>query len=368
MASSSPVSISNIGDSIIAITAINGNTTPQQPGSYEMPKPSLRGLNKPKCIKCGNVARSRCPFQSCKSCCAKAENPCHIHVLKQNGILPDKPPVSSSISVEQPSNDVSTTGASWRLNSLRQLSNNFANILRTKRPLTRKDATDINQWRFMKLREHFEQNIEAENEALDRYMENVDLLEETLSIMEGTEPGHQTRFGPSSSENLVSEIKMKLKADSERVAVLRERIWDLIDQKLSKLRDAKFIHVDSSTYVDDLDDHEECQRSKKTMKWRHERSAAMTHLINKLSRAESDEDLRSCLDMKSQLSDQMDIVADASSNLRSENQLMTKQESESVVTLSFHSLSKMSATVYVDEDTLGNIKAQFSSLSQIAEL
>lgn len=230
------------------------------------------------------------------------------------------------------------------------------------------DATDINQWRFMKLREHFEQNIEAENEALDRYMENVDLLEETLSIMEGTEPGHQTRFGPSSSENLVSEIKMKLKADSERVAVLRERIWDLIDQKLSKLRDAKFIHVDSSTHVDDVDDHEECQRSKKTMKWRHERSAAMTHLINKLSRAESDEDLRSCLDMKSQLSDQMDIVADASSNLRSENQLMTKQESESVVTLSFHSLSKMSATVHVDEDTLGNIKAQFSSLSQIAEL
>lgn len=31
-------------------------------------------------------------------------------VLKQNGILPDKPPVSSSISVEQPSNDVSTIG------------------------------------------------------------------------------------------------------------------------------------------------------------------------------------------------------------------------------------------------------------------
>ncbi|URD86802.1 hypothetical protein MUK42_28173 [Musa troglodytarum] len=79
MASSSPVSISKIGDSIIAITATNGDTTPQQPGSYELPKPSLRGLNKPKCIKCGNVARSRCPFQSCKSCCAKAENPCHIH-------------------------------------------------------------------------------------------------------------------------------------------------------------------------------------------------------------------------------------------------------------------------------------------------
>ncbi|KAJ8464599.1 hypothetical protein OPV22_027151 [Ensete ventricosum] len=199
-------------------------------------------------------------------------------------------------------------------------------------------------------------------------MQNVNLLEETLSIMEGTEPSHRTRFGPNSSEKLVSEIKMKLNADSERVAGFRGRIWDLIDQKLNKLRDAKFIHVDSSTCVDDLDDHEEYQRLKKIMKWRHERSAAMNDLINKLSQAESDEDLRSCLDMKSQPSDQMDVVADASSNLRSENQLMSKQESESVIALSFHSLSKMSATVYVDEDTLGNIKPQFSSLSQIAEL
>ncbi|RWW04664.1 hypothetical protein BHE74_00028137 [Ensete ventricosum] len=189
-------------------------------------------------------------------------------------------------------------------------------------------------------------------------MQNVNLLEETLSIMEGTEPSHRTRFGPNSSEKLVSEIKMKLNADSERVAGFRGRIWDLIDQKLNKLRDAKFIHVDSSTCVDDLDDHEEYQRLKKIMKWRHERSAAMNDLINKLSQAESDEDLRSC----------MDVVADASSNLRSENQLMSKQESESVIALSFHSLSKMSATVYVDEDTLGNIKPQFSSLSQIAEL
>ncbi|GAB2221547.1 hypothetical protein Droror1_Dr00012731 [Drosera rotundifolia] len=42
-------------------------------------KTTQRGLNKPKCIKCSNVARSRCPYQSCKSCCSKAQNPCHIH-------------------------------------------------------------------------------------------------------------------------------------------------------------------------------------------------------------------------------------------------------------------------------------------------
>ena len=40
----------------------NGNGTPQKPSpgaGFDMPKPNLRGLNKPKCIQCGNVARSR---------------------------------------------------------------------------------------------------------------------------------------------------------------------------------------------------------------------------------------------------------------------------------------------------------------------
>jgi hypothetical protein len=42
----------------------NSNGTPQKPppipaAAFDMPKPNLRGLNKPKCIQCGNVARSR---------------------------------------------------------------------------------------------------------------------------------------------------------------------------------------------------------------------------------------------------------------------------------------------------------------------
>ncbi|OEL32130.1 putative pectinesterase/pectinesterase inhibitor 24 [Dichanthelium oligosanthes] len=67
-----------------APAAANGNGTPQKPppvpaAAFDMPKPNLRGLNKPKCIQCGNAARSRCPFQCCKACCYKAQNPCHIH-------------------------------------------------------------------------------------------------------------------------------------------------------------------------------------------------------------------------------------------------------------------------------------------------
>ncbi|XP_071706206.1 uncharacterized protein [Rutidosis leptorrhynchoides] len=66
---------------------------------------NLRGLNKPKCHKCGNVARSRCPYQACKSCCAKAQNPCHIHVLKAASSLPDKTPSSGSSLTDQHSNE-----------------------------------------------------------------------------------------------------------------------------------------------------------------------------------------------------------------------------------------------------------------------
>ncbi|KAJ6706041.1 ELECTRON CARRIER/IRON ION-BINDING PROTEIN [Salix purpurea] len=59
-----------------SISTAAGGTT-----SFSAPPKTLRGLNKPKCIQCGNVARSRCPYQSCKSCCSRAQNPCHIHVL-----------------------------------------------------------------------------------------------------------------------------------------------------------------------------------------------------------------------------------------------------------------------------------------------
>ncbi|KAL5221296.1 hypothetical protein ABZP36_026009 [Zizania latifolia] len=82
MAASSPAFGGKAASDSPAPAVANGNGTPQKlpPASaFDMPKPSLRGLNKPKCIQCGNVARSRCPFQCCKSCCYKAQNPCHIH-------------------------------------------------------------------------------------------------------------------------------------------------------------------------------------------------------------------------------------------------------------------------------------------------
>ncbi|KAJ6695917.1 ELECTRON CARRIER/IRON ION-BINDING PROTEIN [Salix koriyanagi] len=75
MAASSPVMSNNSSETgQTSISTAAGGTT-----SFSAPPKTLRGLNKPKCIQCGNVARSRCPYQSCKSCCSRAQNPCHIH-------------------------------------------------------------------------------------------------------------------------------------------------------------------------------------------------------------------------------------------------------------------------------------------------
>ncbi|KAK6919438.1 hypothetical protein RJ641_015342 [Dillenia turbinata] len=77
---------------------------------------------------------------------------------------------------------------SIRASSLRQLSNNFAQFnsvqvpFRSKKPLTKKDAATINEWRFSKLKEFRERNVEAENEAFDRYMRNISLLEAVFSV------------------------------------------------------------------------------------------------------------------------------------------------------------------------------------------
>ncbi|XLS44420.1 hypothetical protein HN51_001285, partial [Arachis hypogaea] len=53
-----------------------------------------------------------------------------------------------------------------------------------------KVAAAINEWRFSKLKEYKDRSIEAENEALDQYMQNVGLLEEVLSVksLDDSEP------------------------------------------------------------------------------------------------------------------------------------------------------------------------------------
>jgi hypothetical protein len=81
------------------------------------------------------------------------------------------------------------------------------------------DAVAINKWRFMELKEHMQGDFGAENEAYERYTQNVGLLEETLSPMEDADVEAWSWSNFSSEEGrmdlLVSGAKVRLKSDNE---------------------------------------------------------------------------------------------------------------------------------------------------------
>ncbi|XP_031482082.1 uncharacterized protein LOC116252139 [Nymphaea colorata] len=288
-------------------------------GNTDVPKPktktSLRGLNKPKCSKCGNVARSRCPYQCCKSCCSKAQNPCTIHVLRPNANFSDKLPTSSSPLFGQSITDVSSLSSS-RLTSLRQASSNLAHLggahvaLRARKPLSRKEAAIINNWRFSKLREHKERNIEAEDEAFDRYVQNVSLLEETFGVnssLEALTPEGEPMLLSCCPDGLdqdrvVSALKARLRSKPERADKHRERIRGLVNIGLENLkkretdgRDMDRVDPGALGGTRELDSHDSGCRQ------RFECFSAITDLLDKMSKVRSKEDLKLCTDLKLQL-------------------------------------------------------------------
>lgn len=371
MAASSPVPIDNkVADPVVTTPPINGNTTPQRLTIIDPPKQSLRGLNKPKCIKCGNVARSRCPFQSCKNCCAKAQNPCHIHVLKQSSILPDKPPSSAAPLSEQPSPEVTSNGASWRLSSIRQLSTTFANTLRAKKPLTRKDAININKWRFSKLKEHIEGNIESENEAFDRYMWNVSLLEESFSTegLVSDDPAAAEITSEEKFQKLVDAMKVKLRSNSEKVDSCRKRIRSLVEQQLQNLKERSVVGEDGLPYADEVDASKGLKRPRSEGELRAERNTAFSDLVDKLSKARNEDDYKSCLEMKHQLLNQSEAqAADIPSELDAEELPACKHEPDDAPVVSY-SLPKLYTVIQIGEEAMAKIDAEFLHPDQLAVL
>ncbi|KAM7525365.1 hypothetical protein LguiA_015267 [Lonicera macranthoides] len=328
---------------------------------------NLRGLNKPKCIKCGNVARSRCPYQSCKSCCAKAQNPCHIHVLKGTSTFPDKASSAGSPLFDQQSTEASPSGSSLRVATLRQLSNNFAQFnnlqtpVRSKKPLTRKDAAVINEWRFSKLKEYRERNIEAENEAFDRYMQNVTLMEEVFSVNSTPEEPCNRRFPISSPKPTSAEqntepvaaglLELKLRSNSTRTENFRKRIQHIVDRGLKKLR-----KLESNGGVSELTEQKK------------ERTVALSELIDKLNKARNEEDLKLCMEMKARLFNKT-----LEPNGLEPKDIEASKEPSGKIDISpqarlRYSPPKWCSTTGIDQEALSSIDAHFSSLEQIESL
>ncbi|XP_058755252.1 uncharacterized protein LOC131628435 isoform X2 [Vicia villosa] len=333
-----------------------------------MPPKSQRGQNKPKCKQCGNVARSRCPYESCKSCCSRNQNPCPIHVLKASTI-PDNTPSTGAAPLDRKSFEPPPSVAG-RVASLRQLSNSFAQFnnlhlsLRSKKPLTRKDAAAINEWRFSKLKEYKEQNVEAENEAFDRYMQNVDLLEEVLSVKHSDDNASSvSEANPTPMENseiMIPGLKMQLRSNPTRSDGARIRIKKIVDEGLKKLK-KRAVDGDSNEPIDEV--NESSNKRKRT-----EKLSAISDLMDKINKARSEEDLQSCLEVKLQLfnSDEDSAMVQATDNEMHQNQT-AEGDVAPAKELDF-SLPKLVSATEIDQETLNTIDKHFSSLEYVGQL
>ncbi|XWS74534.1 hypothetical protein CRYUN_Cryun01aG0006100 [Craigia yunnanensis] len=387
-------------------------TTPHHPPPFQRmdtPTKTQRGLNKPKCIQCGNVARSRCPYRSCKSCCSKAQNPCHIHVLKSNSAFPEKTPTSSTPSSDQKSTQASSQACGChvgqmgrlemyfqfdvlsflpspklfpeflisigRVPSFKQLSNAFAQFdnlqVRSKKHLTRKDAVALNEWRFSKLKEFKDRNIEIENDAFDRYMQNISLLEEVFStkpMREGSNGDEGSKSSPTSKEDetsmMTSGLKLTLRSDPVRTDNSRKRIQQIVDQGIIKLQKSE-----ANVGANDPDDqNKQDSRLNKVKSLWVERASVLNDLVDKLNKARNEEDLKSCLEMKAQLYNQSTMSTETETK---DPEALNQQSVERDVTprkVAYYPVPKLFTPIEIDHETLNKIDAHFSSLEQIEDL
>lgn len=222
------------------------------------------------------------------------------------------------------------------------------------------------------MKEYKDRNIEVENEAFDRYMQNVSLLEEVLSlnvIPEGSAEDGSPIVKPKAgveddADMMISGLKLKLRSNPVRSENFRKRIRQMVDQGLNKLEKGEVSEAGSGpSNQNEIDD------GSKTIKCRSaERASVISDLIEKLNKARNIEDLKSCLDIKSQLhkhssqSTQTETEDVSVSNKEtSENELLPSKESKGF-------LPKLFTTTEIDQTMLENINAHFSSLEQIENL
>ncbi|PWA43006.1 hypothetical protein CTI12_AA539920 [Artemisia annua] len=291
------------------------------------------------------------PSRPCKLL-SERQNLCHIHVLKGNPAVPDKLPSSSSPSVDQQSKEISSSGNAYRGATYQKFSSKFSQFnnlhpVRAKKPLTIKEASQINEWRFLKLKEYKERNIEIENEAFDRYLHNITLLEDVFAVNSNLEePAKDDLEGKC--ETLISELKMKLRADPVRTENFRDRMRFTVNNALRKLKSETPTGNEETELVN---------RPKKA------RYASLVELNKKLNNARTDEDVKSCKLLKAQLFNQSDNKAEQSENIKTPDQHDGKPEQKSG-----SSLSNWFSTITIDQGELSHIDAQFSSLKAIENL
>ena len=230
------------------------------------------------------------------------------------------------------------------------------------------DAAAINEWRFSKLKEYKERNIEVENETFDRYMQNIDLLEEVLAVKSMEDnvsfaSESNTSSMEKDNEVIITGLKLQLRSNSMRSDSARMRIQQIVDRGLKKLK-MSVVNGDTNKPFDE----EPNNTSERVKSWRTERLSSISDLVDKINKARSEEDLKSCLEIKSQLFnlDGGSNIVEHQDNETHENEI-AQSDSASGKEL-VYSLPKLVATAEIDHETLNTIDKHFSSLQHLEEL
>lgn len=241
--------------------------------------------------------------------------------------------------------------------------------------MTRKDAAAMNEWRFSKLKEYRDRNIEAENEAFDRYMLGINLLEEVFSMGSASElnpndsMGSAPELNPNPNSNTTPvdphsiptpvgpnpeaiRMKLKLRSNPGRTDNFRKRLREIIDQGLKKLQKSELNDEDDLTKTPKRD--------------LNERASALTELIDKLNKARNEDDLKSCLEMKSELFNQIRTnETEAEDMVVCEKQSVKEDDLAAAPKLP---QAKLFSATEIDQETLNSVDVHFSSLEQIEDL
>jgi hypothetical protein len=217
----------------------------------------------------------------------------------------------------------------------------------------------------MKLREHMQGEVDVENEAYERYTQNVGLLEEIFCPTQDTdtEPEPETNSEGESMDILVSEAIARLKSDTESADSFKERVATLLDQKLKKLLENQTATEDQRPSDQNADDHTKVVTV--TTKQKQERSAKTNELLGKLTRARNEDDLKTCHDIVAQL---FGNENDSSMDKWNQVELLPRTQESYVAVAPPCLFPKLWTRMEVDENIASKINDEFAWVGQIAQL
>ncbi|KAK1286858.1 hypothetical protein QJS10_CPB20g01332 [Acorus calamus] len=275
MATSSPMLCNNSNETGSTLPVNNGSLTPQRSILIDTPRQNLRGLNKPKCIKCGNVARS-----SMHSLDVPVDELQFLYQLRSSDSYVDY--VGVHISHARAAVQKLRILATFMVILFQDGFTKFVHVTMAVLgqifievyfiSATFQIAIAVNAWRFSKLKEYTEGNLKAETEEFERYMQNVSLLDEVFSpnlFLDGLMRDRLPAAGDSScneeDENIKAILTMKarLKSSAERIDSYRGIIKGIVSQGLNRMKVESYDEGDSP-YNDDVDD---CVDHKRPKKW-----------------------------------------------------------------------------------------------------